>query len=659
MDDVKVSPIGVLLVEDNPGDARLIRALLDDAGSLQYSLKHSVTLAGGLAALSENTHDVILLDIGLPDSSGLNSVPEIKKLAPKLPIIMLTGLDDENTAISCLHLGVQDYLVKGKIDSDLLVRSIRYAIERKRIESELQEKQHFVQRITEATPNILYVLDLIEHRLSYVNQQLIVILGYREDAIHKMGNSLYQELVHPDDLHMFDKYNEQFLKAKDSDIINMDMRIKHADGNWRWLNFRNVIFTRTGDGLPRQVLGSAQDITEQKRVEIELLRHREQLMELVEERTKELQRSNESLQRANELLENVFSNVHVLIAYMDRDFNFIKVNSTYAEADGKEPAFFIGKNHFDLYPDRENEEIFRNVMQTGRPYFTHAKSFEYVHNPERGTTFWDWSLNPVIDIDGKASGLVLSLIDVTDNIVLYGELMRADRLASIGKLAAGVAHEINNPINGIINYAQILVNKSKTGSSERDIAGRIIKESDRIAGIVSSLLSFASDSRGEKAPVHVSEVLEDSLALTETQIKKHGITMKIDIPRDLPCIFANKQQIEQVFLNIIGNADYALNEKHSHNNTNKVLEIRGEEINVDGNPLVRMTFSDTGTGIPAEIQDKVMNPFFSTKPGGAGTGLGLSISHGLISDHGGNIRIDSKAGEFTKVIIDLPVRPSK
>ncbi len=654
MDDVKVRPIEVLLVEDNPGDSRLIRALLDDAGSLQYSLKHSVTLSGGLAALSENTHDVILLDIGLPDSNGLDSVPEIKKLAPKLPIIMLTGLDDENTAISCLHLGVQDYLVKGKIDGDLLVRSIRYAIERKRVESELQEEQHFVQRITEATPNILYVFDVNERHLSYVNQQLTVILGHHEDAIQKMGRNLYRELIHHDDLTMLDRYSEQFMKAKDSDIINMELRVKHANGEWRWLSFRNVIFTRTGDGLPGQILGSAQDITEQKRVEIELLKHREYLMELVEERTKELQRSNESLQSSNELLENVFSNVHVLIAYMDRDFNFIKVNSTYAAADGKDPAFFSGKNHFDLYPNKENDEIFRNVVKTGKPYFTHARPFQYVHNPERGTTFWDWSLKPVIDIDGRVFGLVLSLIDVTDNIVLYGELMRADHLASIGKLAAGVAHEINNPINGIINYAQILSNRSEQGSKEKDIAGRIIKESDRIAGIVNSLLSFSRDNRGAKAPVHITEILDDALALTEMQLKKQGIKINMDIPPGLLRILANKQQIEQILLNMLSNARYALNQKYPGDHSDKIIEISGENIVKESVPYVRIIFYDNGAGIPPEILDRTTDPFFSTKPEGEGTGLGLSICHGIVMDHYGSLKIESREGEFTRIIIDLP-----
>jgi PAS domain S-box-containing protein len=494
----------------------------------------------------------------------------------------------------------------------------------------------------------------MERHLSYVNQQLTVILGYSKDAFQKMGRNLYQELIHYEDLPKLDSYSGQFLKAKDSDITSMELRVKHANGEWRWLSFRNVIFSRTGDGMPRQILGSAQDITEQKSVEIELLKHRKYLMELVEDRTKELQSSNESLQDTIDLLENVFSNVHVLIAYMDRDFNFIKVNSTYAEADGKDPAFFIGKNHFDLFSNRENEEIFRNVVKTGKPYFTHARPFQYVHNPERGTTFWDWSLKPVIDIVGRVSGLVLSLIDVTDNIVLYGELMRADHLASIGKLAAGVAHEINNPINGIINYAQILSNRSEPGSKEKDIAGRIIKESDRIAGIVSSLLSFSRDNKGAKTPVHLSEIIDDARALIETQLKKQGIKMNMDIPPGLSRIYANKQQIEQVLLNMISNARYALKQKYPDDNNTKIMEISGENIMKEDVPYVRVIFYDNGTGIPPEILNRITDPFFSTKPEGEGTGLGLSICHGIIMDHNGSLKIESSEGEFTRIIIDLP-----
>ncbi len=520
--------IQVLLIEDSPGDARLIREMLAEPD--RFSLKHSGTLSEGLAALRKNTYDVILLDVGLPDSHELDSISEIKKAAPAASVIMLTGLDDERSAISSLQLGAQDYLVKGQIDNNLLIRSIRYAVERKQIEEELRK-------------------------------------------------------------------------------------------------------------------------------------HREELMVLVEERTMELQKSNVALlqeiaerKKVNELLENIFSNVHVLIAYMDTDFNFIRVNNKYAEADEREPAFFIGRNHFDLYPDKENEAIFRKVAETGTPFFVRAKPFRYPEHPERGTSFWDWSLVPIKDAGGNVTGLVLSLINVTENITLYSELMRSEHLASVGRLAAGVAHEVNNPINGIINYAEMLLGKFEAGSKEHDIANRILKESDRIAGIVSSLLSFAREHHEEKKPVHISDILSDSLALTETQMKKDGVRLELDIPPSLPAVIAQPQHIEQVFLNIIQNARYALNRKYPSAHRDKVLEIAARTETVDSTPFVRITFHDQGTGIPEEIKNRIMDPFFTTKQESGGAGLGLSISHGIISEHGGKIDIKSCEGKFTQVIIDLPVQ---
>ncbi|MBI5057928.1 MAG: PAS domain-containing protein [Nitrospirae bacterium] len=234
------------------------------------------------------------------------------------------------------------------------------------------------------------------------------------------------------------------------------------------------------------------------------------------------------------------------------------------------------------------------------------------------------------------------------------EAVRASQLAAIGELAAGVAHEINNPVNGILNYAEILANKNTPGSTESDIANRIIKESERIATIVRNLLSFARDSKEERHPVGVNEIISSTLSLTEAQLRKDGIVLMINIPNDLPQVIAQPQQIEQVFLNIISNARYSLNQKYGGAHDDKMLKIMGEAISDDDNPCVRIMFYDKGTGIPAGILDKVMNPFFTTKPGNLGTGLGLSISHSIINNHGGKIIITSSEGDFTNVIIELP-----
>ena len=257
----------------------------------------------------------------------------------------------------------------------------------------------------------------------------------------------------------------------------------------------------------------------------------------------------------------------------------------------------------------------------------------------------------IFNEDGKFEGIVC----VSQDITMRTETMRAGHLASIGELAAGVAHEINNPVNSIINFAQIIVDEIKRGEVITDeIPARIIREGDRVASIVSSLLSFARDNKKEKRPIDVREVLDEVLALTKTQILKDGINLTIDFPEPLHKTLADFQQIEQIFLNILNNARYALNQKNPHAHPKKNLIIHGVEETINDILYLEVTFIDYGTGIPTSILDKIYNPFFSTKPSGIGTGLGLTISHGIITDHGGKLVLESKYGEYTKVAILLP-----
>ena len=218
-----------------------------------------------------------------------------------------------------------------------------------------------------------------------------------------------------------------------------------------------------------------------------------------------------------------------------------------------------------------------------------------------------------------------------------------------------MAHEINNPINGIINYAQLLLIEAGREGQQSEIAERIMKEGNRIASIVKSLLSFARDRKEDKRSAAPGTVLRDALSLTEAQLHKNGIFVNVDMPPDLTEIYVNVQQILQVFLNVINNARYALNERYPGADDNKVLDILGKKIVSEGVSFVRFAFTDRGTGIPSALITRIMNPFFTTKPPGVGTGLGLSISHGIITDHGGRMNIESIEGEFTRVLIDLPV----
>ncbi len=239
--------------------------------------------------------------------------------------------------------------------------------------------------------------------------------------------------------------------------------------------------------------------------------------------------------------------------------------------------------------------------------------------------------------------------------ILRKEAERAAHLAALGELAAGVAHEINNPVSGIIGCAEILANKTAPGSREHDLGRRILKEGDRIAFITQSLLSFAREEPGEKVPVPVGEILADLLTLTEAQLRKEGITLRVDIDDEALIISAQPQRLEQVFLNIINNARDALNQKYPEKVEEKALSITAKRTLANGRPLVRIAFHDRGAGIPEQVLNKVKNPFFSTKPKGKGTGLGLSISQGIVADCGGKLTVDSVEGAFTEVAVELPL----
>ena len=260
---------------------------------------------------------------------------------------------------------------------------------------------------------------------------------------------------------------------------------------------------------------------------------------------------------------------------------------------------------------------------------------------------------PFTDMDGENKAIVL-LKNITEKKQMMAETIRVGQLASLGELSAGVAHEINNPINGIINYAERLESDCQLPHGSSDIPLKIIAESERIARIVRKLLYFSRAPEERPMPSRVNEILANTLSLVEKQILKSGINLRVEIPKNLPMISARDQEIQQVFLNVISNARYALNQKFVNAHPDKRMTIAAEMIRRRSRTYVRTSFLDQGMGVPAELLNKISLPFVSTKPKGAGTGLGLSISHSIVQGHGGNLHIDSVEGAFTKVVVDLP-----
>ena len=242
-----------------------------------------------------------------------------------------------------------------------------------------------------------------------------------------------------------------------------------------------------------------------------------------------------------------------------------------------------------------------------------------------------------------------------ENEIAQAKVVHSGQLASLGELAAGVGHEINNPLKCIMNYSSIIIRSLDKEDEKREYMDIVLSESRRISSIVSGLLNLSRPANEDMAQVDVRALVSEIRSLSESQIKQDGIDLNINIPDDLPLVKGHFQQLEQVLLNFISNSRYALNEKTAFpEDEKKTISIMAESyVSKDGS-FVRLKLSDNGIGIPNSIKSKVITPFFTTKPIGSGTGLGLSISHDIINKHNGTMHIDSVEGEYFTAILDLP-----
>ncbi len=225
------------------------------------------------------------------------------------------------------------------------------------------------------------------------------------------------------------------------------------------------------------------------------------------------------------------------------------------------------------------------------------------------------------------------------------QLVQSEKLAAIGQLAAGVAHELNNPLTGIMGFAQLLLQEEGlSGQQKEDLEG-IYKQSQRCRQIIQNLLQFSHRKEPKREPTQMVSLVESTLRLVRYDLVTSGVSVVHEAAEGLPRISADPNQLQQVFLNLLTNARQALEGRKDGR-----IVIKSE---ADGE-RVRVTFQDNGCGIPAEHINKVFDPFFTTKPVGKGTGLGLSISYGIVQQHGGTLRVESEPGQGTRFILEFP-----
>ena len=250
---------------------------------------------------------------------------------------------------------------------------------------------------------------------------------------------------------------------------------------------------------------------------------------------------------------------------------------------------------------------------------------------------------PLISREMEQIGRLIIFDDITDRADLERRLIQADKLSSIGLLAAGVAHEVNTPLAVISTYAQMLTKQVGDDEQKSRMLDKIAKQTFRASEIVNSLLNFSRTSTTEVAEVSLNKVVQETLSLLEHQFKSANLTVQLSLDSSLPSITGNAGKLQQVFLNLFLNARDAME-------PGGVLTIESG----NDSSFVRVDVADTGHGIAPEHLARIYDPFFTTKAARKGTGLGLSVSYGIIQEHGGTIEVTSRTGGGTRFRLELP-----
>jgi signal transduction histidine kinase/ActR/RegA family two-component response regulator len=259
-------------------------------------------------------------------------------------------------------------------------------------------------------------------------------------------------------------------------------------------------------------------------------------------------------------------------------------------------------------------------------------------------------MRPLFNAGGARVGWLEVYRDITGQRLIQSKLLQTEKMAALGQLVSGIAHELNNPLTSIQGYAQLLVSRRSTPDRLAD-ARRISQEAARAGRIVKNLLLFSREAKPERRAVNLNEVIERTVALRAYELKIENIAVDLSFDPALPQTLADAAQLQQAILNLIVNAEQAIQQGRGRGGAHGRIRIRTRRLSGD---RIEMEISDDGPGIPPEIASRIFDPFFTTKPVGVGTGLGLSIVYGIVQEHGGGVGVESRPGHGAKLSVELP-----
>ena len=529
--------VNILLIEDNLAEARLLQEVLKGTVLRRFNLVHVKRLGEAIAHLQTDNFDVILLDLTLPDSHGLASLDSIIQHAPSLPIVVLTNTNDDELAVEAVRHGAQDYLVKRQMNQDILVRSLRYAIERKQAAEALREANEILElRVQERTAELETANELLRREIEWCQR-----IQERLELAQKAGKI----------------------------------------GTFEWNIQSNAItWTAELEALYGLEPGSFNG-------------------------------------RYDDWIQTLHSD--------DRSTTEKELWQAVKVGQGLDTEFRI-------------------ICPTGEIRWIAVKSSLF-H-----------------DLTGKPMRMIGIHMDITEKKQLEAQFLRAQRLESLGTLASGIAHDLNNILSPILIGAQLLpLRFPDLNQQTRQILKTLETSAQRGAGLVKQILSFARGVEGKRVCLQMNHLLLEIEKIIQQTLPK-SINIHKDISSDLWMISGDATQMHQVFMNLCVNARDAM----PHGGTlqitaeNLFIDEQYARMHLDANvgPYVVVTVTDTGMGIPPDILHRIFDPFFTTKDVGKGTGLGLSAVLGIVKTHGGFVDVHSEVNNGSTFKVYLPANQS-
>ncbi|RJP86592.1 MAG: PAS domain S-box protein [Desulfobacteraceae bacterium] len=453
------------------------------------------------------------------------------------------------------------------------------------------------------------------------NQALVDMLGYASKEEFLKIDIIRDLYLFPDDRQRF-----QAMIERDGRVVDYEVQFKRKDGNAiPVLMTSHVRYDHQGNVIGYEGI----NVDQSQRYQME-----------------------RKLREAHDFMNKIIGSAPISIMAADLNGNIIIWNKMAEKTLGYSAEEVIGKLHITkVYPEGKAYEIMKTLRsreQGGVGVFP-PQPVLYVRQDGK-IIEGNLSAAMIYDDDGNETATVGSFVDLTERIDMeralsrtQQQLLHSEKLAAMGRLTSQVAHELNNPLYGIMNTLELLKSEVPEGNKRRKLLDMSLSEIVRLADMLKKMLSFSKPEQEIKKPVDVNTIADEILMLHEKQLKEHNIIIKTDFDPGIPQVHASTNQLRQVFLNMVSNARDAMPEGGTL--TVKSFMAKG---------FVNMQFADTGVGIKQENIGRIFDSFFTTKSSVKGVGLGLSVCYGFIKDHGGDIRVDSAPGEGAAFTISLP-----